>query len=117
MEALWLSQAAAADDGGSTVPIPPPDRPTPRATATVPSETSTPTDLPTPKSTDRNPPETPTPTGEPITPTPTEMPNRESESGTPLALWFGVGLGAVSLVGLMIGAFILVSSQRPGSGT
>ncbi|MBI4282449.1 MAG: hypothetical protein HY672_03055 [Chloroflexi bacterium] len=42
-EGFWWGQAAAADgDGGSTIPIPPPLRPTPRTSTVTPSETSAP---------------------------------------------------------------------------
>jgi hypothetical protein len=41
-----------------------------------------------------------------------EMTTRERESGPSASLWVGVGLGAVGLVGLAMGAFILMSSQR-----
>ena len=115
LEGLWLNQVTA--DGGSTVPIPPPDLPTPQPTDSVPLSSPTPPDSPTPKSANSNPSDTPAPTGEPITPTPAEVPNQESGPRTSVALWFGVGLGAVSLVGVAVGAFILVSSQRPRSGT
>ena len=118
LDGLWLNRVAAADGGGgSTVPIPPPNRPTPRSTESKPSETSIPPDRQTPQITDIAPSKTPTPTGELVTPTSTEMPNRESGRGTTLALGFGIGLGAISLVGLAIGAFIFVSSRGPGSST
>jgi hypothetical protein len=43
--------------------------------------------------------------------TPAELTNQETGSESPVALWFGIGLGAVGIVGLIIGAFILVSSN------
>jgi hypothetical protein len=37
---------------------------------------------------------------------------QESESGPPWGLWLGAGLGTLGVVGLAIGAFLLMSSQR-----
>ena len=98
VEGLWLDQVAAADDGGgSTVPIPPPDRPTPGDTDDSPLETTT------------------FPSG-PITATPAEGTTGESGSGPSATLWVGIGLGAVGFVGVAFGAFILVSSRERRGG-
>jgi hypothetical protein len=94
VDGLWLNQAAAVHGGeGSTVPIPPPDPPPPQVTDGAPSETST------------------SPVGT-IVPAPTETTAQESGSGPSTALWVGVGLGIVGLLGLAVGVFILMSSQR-----
>lgn len=99
-EGEWLLQAEAADDGngGSTVPIPPPDRPDPQAT-------------------NRNPQETPTSTSMPETATPAEKNTPRSGARPSAVLLFGISLGVASLLGLAIGAFMLVSSRGRNGGT
>ena len=115
LEAFRLPQAYAAEGGGSTVPIPPPDSPTPRTSDSDPSETSTPADGPTPQVTVRTPSETPTSHSPLLTTSPTEMSPPESGSESSIIFRIGIGLGAVGTVGLAIGAFVVLTRER-GSG-
>ena len=98
LDGLRLREASAADDGGgSTIPIPPPERPTPSITDVVPSAT-------------------PTSPGGTVVPTVAGTPGQEPGPGSSLALWFGAGLGSVGLVGLAAGGYIIFFSQRRRGG-